>query len=47
MICNIDLEGNFQYVNKKFEEVTQFSRNEIIGKNGFQLKMFSESLSWI
>jgi two-component system NtrC family sensor kinase len=44
MICNIDLESNFQYVNKKFEEVTQYSRGEIMGKNGFKLGMFHEEV---
>jgi len=42
MICNIDLEGNFQYVNKKFEEVTKYSREKILGENGFKMGIFQE-----
>jgi PAS domain S-box-containing protein len=45
IICNIDLEGNFLYVNKKFEEVTKYSRKEILGKNGFKLGVFRKELS--
>lgn len=45
MICNIDLQGNFNYVNKKFEEVTKYSRQEILGKNGFALNMFDADTS--
>jgi PAS domain S-box-containing protein len=48
MICNIDQEGNVQYVNRKFEEVTLFQRNELIGQNGFNLGLFPrESMAFL
>jgi len=39
-VCNVDLEGTVTFVNKRFEEVSGYSRDEIIGKNGFTLGMF-------
>jgi two-component system, NtrC family, sensor kinase len=42
MICNIDLEGGFKYVNKKFEEVTGYRRQEILGTSGFELGLFDK-----
>jgi two-component system NtrC family sensor kinase len=39
-ICNTDLKGKITYVNKRFEEVSGYSREEVVGKNGFKLGMF-------
>jgi len=41
-ICNTDLTGTITYVNKRFEESTGYSREEIIGKNGFKLGIMSD-----
>lgn len=32
-ISNIDIRGNLTYVNKEFEEITGYSRDEVLGKN--------------
>jgi PAS domain S-box-containing protein len=40
-ICHTDLTGKFTYVNKRFEEVSGYSREEVAGKSGFKLGMFS------
>jgi len=40
-ICNVDLKGKITYANKRFEEVSGYSREEVVGKNGFKLGMFS------
>ncbi len=40
-ICNTDLKGKITYVNKRFEEVSGYSRQEVVGKNGLKLGMFS------
>jgi PAS domain S-box-containing protein len=42
-ICNIDMKGEITYVNKKFEELSGYSKDEIIGKDGFKLGMVSEN----
>jgi len=39
-ICNIDFKGKITYVNKRFEEVSGYSRDEVLGKNGLKLGMF-------
>ncbi|HEY55611.1 MAG TPA: PAS domain S-box protein [Dehalococcoidia bacterium] len=45
-VCNTDLKGKITYINKRFEEVSGYSRQEVVGKNGFKLGMFSvETLS--
>ncbi|MGA9348957.1 MAG: PAS domain S-box protein, partial [Anaerolineae bacterium] len=41
-LCNVDLNGRITYVNKRFEEVSGYSREEVVGKNGFKLGMFSD-----
>ncbi len=41
-LCNIDLKGKVTYVNKRFEERSGYSREEIVGKNGFKLGLFSD-----
>jgi PAS domain S-box-containing protein len=38
-ICSVDLKGKFTYVNKRFEEVSGYSREEVLGKNGLKLGM--------
>ena len=40
-ICNTDLKGKITYVNKRFEEVSGYPRQEVIGQKGFKLGMFS------
>ena len=40
-ICHTDLKGKFTYVNKRFEKSSGYSREEVVGKNGFKLGMFS------
>jgi len=42
VICNADLKGTIIYVNKRFEEATGYSREEVIGKNGFRLGIMSD-----
>jgi PAS domain S-box-containing protein len=41
-VCNTDLKGKITYVNKRFEEATGYSREEIVGKNGFKLGIMSD-----
>ncbi|MGA3192361.1 MAG: PAS domain S-box protein [Candidatus Bathyarchaeia archaeon] len=41
-ICNTDLKGKITYVNKRFEEATGYSREEIVGKNGFEIGIMSD-----
>ena len=44
-LCNVDLKGTVTFVNKRFEEVSGYSREEVLGKSGFKLGMFdSETL---
>ncbi len=40
-IIHTNLKGTINYVNKRFESETGYSREEIIGKNGLQLDWFS------
>ena len=40
-ICHTDLTAKFTYVNKRFEKVSGYSREEVVGKSGFKLGMFS------
>ncbi len=41
-LCNIDIKGKVLFVNKRFEEVSGYTREEVVGKNGFKLGMFGE-----
>ena len=41
-ICNTDLKGKITYVNKRFEEATGYSREEIVGKDGFKFGIMSD-----
>ena len=40
-ICNTDLKGKITYVNRRFEEVSGYSREEVVGKNGLKLGILS------
>jgi len=40
-VCTTDLKGNITHINKAFEERSGYSREEVVGKNGFTLDMFS------
>jgi len=44
-ICNTDLKGKITYVNKRFEEATGYSREEIVGKNGLKFGIMSNETS--
>jgi PAS domain S-box-containing protein len=44
-ICNTDLKGKITYVNKRFEEATGYSREEVVGRNGFKLGIMSDETS--
>ena len=39
-ICHVDFKGKTTYVNKRLEEVSGYSRDELLGKNGLKLGMF-------
>lgn len=41
-LCNVDLRGKVTYVNERFEKVSGYSRDEVVGKNGFELGMFPD-----
>ncbi len=41
-VAIIDLTGKIQYLNKKIEQIMGWSRDEIIGRNGFRLEVFDE-----
>jgi len=41
-ILNVDLEGTITFINKKIEEVSGYSRKEVVGKSGFELGMFDD-----
>ncbi|MRR16839.1 MAG: PAS domain S-box protein [Deltaproteobacteria bacterium] len=41
-VAIVDLEGKVQFVNKKIEQIMGWSRDEIIGKNGFGLEVFDD-----
>ena len=44
-VCSIDLKGEFTYVNKRFEQVMGYSREEIVGKNSFKFGIMSNETS--
>jgi len=44
VICKSDLNARATYVNKKFEEITQYSREEILGKNWTKFGLFPEGI---
>jgi diguanylate cyclase (GGDEF)-like protein/PAS domain S-box-containing protein len=39
-INTVDILGNFTYVNKRFLEVSGYSKEEVIGKNGLKIGLF-------
>jgi len=41
-IANIDYKAQITYVNKKLEEISGYSREEIVGKNVFKLGIFPD-----
>jgi PAS domain S-box-containing protein len=41
-IFNTDLKGKITYVNRRFEEAIGYSREEIVGKNGFKIGIMSD-----
>jgi len=41
-ICEVDIKGKVTFVNKRFEEVSGYSREEVVGKSGFKLGMFKD-----
>jgi len=40
-VANIDIKGKITYFNKRFEEISGYSREEIVSKNAFKLGLFS------
>ena len=40
-LCSVDIRGKVTRVNKRFEQVSGYSREEVVGKSGFELGMFS------
>ncbi|MFC1905420.1 PAS domain S-box protein [Chloroflexota bacterium] len=43
IICRADLKGKITYVNKKFEEITGHSQDDLLGKYWFKLDIISPS----
>jgi PAS domain S-box-containing protein len=43
-ICHSDLKGTIKYVNKYFEKVTGYTRDEIIGRNTLKLDFFPDNM---
>jgi len=43
-LCNVDLKGKILYFNKRCEEVSGYSREKVVGKNGFKLGLFSDEI---
>lgn len=41
-ICNVDLTGTVTFVNERFELFSGYSREEVVGKNGWELGMFDD-----
>ena len=41
-ICRSDLKGTINYVNKYLEEVTGYTRDEIVGRNALKLGLFPD-----
>jgi PAS domain S-box-containing protein len=43
-LCNLDIHGTIGYVNHRFEEYSGYRREEVIGRNGLTLPMFSPEM---
>jgi len=43
-VCRSDLKGTIKYVNKFFEEVTGYTRDEIVGKNALKFGLFPDDM---
>jgi len=41
-ICEVNIKGKVTFVNKRFEQVSGYSREEVVGKSGFKLDMFKD-----
>jgi len=42
-ICNVNLTGKITFVNRRFEEDSGYSREEVIGKNAFKMNWLPEA----
>lgn len=43
-LCNVDFKGVITFVNRRFEKVTGYSREEVVGKNGSELGLFDNEI---
>ena len=43
-LCNVDFKGVITFVNRRFEKVTGYSREEVVGKKGFELGLFDSGI---
>jgi PAS domain S-box-containing protein len=41
-LCNLDVQGIIQFVNRRFEEYTGYQREEVLGRSGLTLDIFSQ-----
>jgi PAS domain S-box-containing protein len=42
-ICNVNLTGKITFVNRRFEEESGYSREEVVGKNAFKMNWLPEA----
>ena len=43
-ICRADLRGTIKCVNKHFEELTGYTRDEVVGKNALKMELFPDDM---